>query len=225
MRYDTVLFDADDTLLDFRASSRRALREIFAWLGLPFTEEDSREFDEINFDLWRQYERGEIEKNFIYAERFRRFLRSRGLEDRAAEADPYYMKCLAAGGEPMPHSEELLKRLYGKCGIYVVTNGDTQVQLGRMTHAGLKKYLSGHFISEQLGCKKPEAEFFNRVFAVIGEEKRKTAILVGDSLSSDMQGGRNAGIATCFCGPREEADGRCDYVIGDLLELPAILGL
>ena len=225
MRYDTVLFDADDTLLDFKTSSDEALAKTLARLGLPFAPGDAQAYDEINLALWRQFERGEIDKDFIYPERFRRFLAPRGLAGRAEEANEFYMLRLAEGGYRMAHSEEVLQRLYGKCGLYVVTNGDTAVQVGRMGRSGLLKYLSGNFISEQLGCKKPEPAFFDRVFAAIGEEKRKSAILVGDSLSSDMQGGRNAGVATCFLGPREQADSRCDYVIGDLLELPAILGL
>ena len=79
------------------------------------------------------------------------------------------------------------------------------------------------FISEQLGTKKPEKDFYDKVFAQIGESRRKSALMVGDSLSSDMQGGRNAGIPTCFYGTRENADERCDYVIEDLLDLLPIL--
>ena len=79
------------------------------------------------------------------------------------------------------------------------------------------------FISEQLGCKKPEKEFYDKVFAIIGEEYRTCSLMVGDSLTSDMQGGRNAGIPTCYYGKPENADERCDYVIEDLLQLPDVL--
>jgi 2-haloacid dehalogenase len=225
MRFDTVLFDADDTLLDFRASSHAALVKTFAHLHEPFTWDDMRDYEQINNALWRQFERGEIEKDYIYPERFRRYLAQRGLRVSAEDVNAFYMLRLAEGADLMPHSEEILKLLYGKCTLCVVTNGDTAVQEGRMARAGILRYLSGNFVSEQLGCKKPEPEFFDKVFAAIGEERRKSAILVGDSLTSDMQGGRSAGIATCFFGPREKADSRCDYVIGDLLELPEILGL
>ena len=92
-----------------------------------------------------------------------------------------------------------------------------------MALSGVGQYLDDAFISEELGCRKPEAAFFDRVFAAIGEEYRACSLLVGDSLSSDMQGGRNAGIPTCFYGDPAKADERCDYVITDLLQLKRIL--
>ena len=100
---------------------------------------------------------------------------------------------------------------------------DTFAQESRIARSGLAHLFDGVFISEQLGCRKPEKVFFDRVFSIIGDELRSRAILVGDSLSSDMQGGRNAGIATCYYGKAENADDRCDYVIGDLLELLPIV--
>ena len=123
----------------------------------------------------------------------------------------------------MPHCRELLEALHGKCRVYVVTNGDTFAQESRIARSVLAHLFDGVFISEQLGCRKPEKVFFDRVFSIIGDELRSRAILVGDSLSSDMQGGRNAGIATCYYGKAENADDRCDYVIGDLLELLPIV--
>ena len=92
MRYDTVLFDADDTLLDFKTSSDEALAKTLARLGLPFAPGDAQAYDEINLALWRQFERGEIDKDFIYPERFRRFLAPRGLAGRAEEANEFYMR-------------------------------------------------------------------------------------------------------------------------------------
>ena len=123
----------------------------------------------------------------------------------------------------MPHCRELLEALHGKCRVYVVTNGDTFAQESRIARSGLAHLFDGVFISEQLGTKKPEKDFYDKVFAQIGEDRRKSAIMVGDSLSSDMQGGRNAGIPTCFYGTRKNADERCDYVIEDLLDLLPIL--
>ena len=223
MRYDTLLFDIDDTLFDFRASSCEALQGTFAELGERFDERDMRDYEAINDELWRAFERGETDKDALYPERFRRYLALRGLTADPAAVNGTYMKRLAEGRHFMPHCRELLEALHGKYGVYIVTNGDTYVQERRMARSGLRGYFDGVFISEQLGCKKPEKAFFDLVFAAIGEEKRASCLLVGDSLSSDMQGGRNAGVRTCFYGSREAADDRCDYVIGDLLELPALL--
>ena len=104
-----------------------------------------------------------------------------------------------------------------------MTNGDTYAQERRIEISGMAQYFDYVFISEQLGTKKPEKDFYDKVFDVIGPARRKSAIMVGDSLSSDMRGGRNAGIPTCFYGKREAADESCDYVIEDLLGLLPIL--
>ena len=105
-----------------------------------------------------------------------------------------------------------------------VTLGSHSVKRGAIVFGcGMKSYFDAVFISEQMGCKKPEKAFFDKVFESIGPEKRNSCLLVGDSLSSDMQGGRNAGVPTCFYGRPENADDRCDYVIGDLMDLLKLL--
>ena len=107
--------------------------------------------------------------------------------------------------------------------LYAVTNGDTMTQEARLRTSGLGAYFDGVFISEQMGCKKPEPAFFDQVFAAIGPVNKKDCLLLGDSLTSDMQGGRNAGVDTCLLG-RIEADPRCDYIVGDLLDVLPLLG-
>ena len=223
MKYDTLLMDIDDTLFDFRASSFDALTGVFGELGASFSKEDMPVYDAINDELWRSYERGEIEKDFLYPERFRQYLSVRGIEADPVSVNDRYMKLLAEGRHFMPHCEQLLRALHGKYGVYIVTNGDTYVQERRIARSGMGQYFDAVFISEQMGCKKPEKAFFDRVFETIGPEKRKSCLLVGDSLSSDMQGGRNAGVPTCFYGRPENADDRCDYVIGDLMDLLKLL--
>ena len=223
MRFDTVLIDVDDTLFDFRKSSFEALVKAFAEIGVTFTEEDMLKYEVFNDQMWKSYELGEIEKDFIYAERFRRYFASIGLDADPVAINQRYLLELAEGRNFMPHCNELLQALHGKYLVVVVTNGDTYAQERRIERSGMAQYFDYVFISEQLGTKKPEKDFYDKVFAQIGEIRRKSAIMVGDSLSSDMQGGRNAGIPTCFYGTRENADERCDYVIEDLLDLLPIL--
>ena len=222
MRYDVVLIDIDDTLFDFRQSSFEALERAFARRDVSFTWEDMPAYEVYN-RLWRAFERGEIPKPLIFTERFRLYFAERGLDIDPEAFNHDYLLYLAEGYAFMPHCRELLEALHGKCRVYVVTNGDTFAQESRIARSGLAHLFDGVFISEQLGCRKPEKFFFDRVFSIIGDELRSRAILVGDSLSSDMQGGRNAGIATCYYGKAENADARCDYVIGDLLELLPIV--
>lgn len=223
MRYDVVLIDIDDTLFDFRQSSFEALERAFACRGVSFTWADMPGYEVYNDRLWRAFERGEVPKPLIFTERFRLYFAERGLDLDAADFNHDYLLYLAEGYAFMPHCRELLEALHGKCRVYVVTNGDTYAQESRIARSGLAHLFDGVFISEQLGCRKPEKVFFDRVFSIIGDDCRSRAILVGDSLSSDMQGGRNAGIATCYYGRAENADDRCDYVIGDLLELLPIV--
>ena len=210
MRYDVVLIDIDDTLFDFRQSSFEALERAFARRDVSFTWEDMPAYEVYNDRLWRAFERGEIPKPLIFTERFRLYFAERGLDIDPEAFNHDYLLYLAEGYAFMPHCRELLEALHGKCRVYVVTNGDTFAQESRIARSGLAHLFDGVFISEQLGCRKPD-------------ELRSRAILVGDSLSSDMQGGRNAGIATCYYGKAENADDRCDYVIGDLLELLPIV--
>ena len=223
MRYDVVLIDIDDTLFDFRQSSFEALERAFARRDVSFTWEDMPAYEVYNDRLWRAFERGEIPKPLIFTERFRLYFAERGLDIDPEAFNHDYLLYLAEGYAFMPHCRELLDALHEKCRVYVVTNGDTFAQESRIARSGLAHLFDGVFISEQLGCRKPEKVFFDRVFSIIGDELRSRAILVGDSLSSDMQGGRNAGIATCYYGKAENADDRCDYVIGDLLELLPIV--
>lgn len=223
MRFDTVLIDIDDTLFDFRKSSYQALVKAFSEIGFSFGEQEMREYEVFNNQMWKSFELGEIEKDFIYAERFRRYFASIGLNADPVEINRRYLLALAEGRNFMPHCRELLQALHGKYLVVVVTNGDTYAQERRIEISGMAQYFDYVFISEQLGTKKPEKDFYDKVFQAIGPARRKSAIMVGDSLSSDMQGGRNAGIPTCFYGKREAADESCDYVIEDLLDLLPIL--
>lgn len=223
MPYQAVLIDIDDTLFDFRASSFDALVATFGAYGVSFDERDMRAYEVYNDELWRAYERGEVEKAALFVERFRLYFLERGLQLDPAAVNEMYLRQLGFGAHLMPHAKELLQFLHGRYKVFVVTNGDTNTQRSRIRLSGVGQYFDEIFISEQLGCRKPEAAFFDKVFAAVGEEYRACSLLVGDSLSSDMQGGRNAGIATCFYGDRQKADDRCDYIITDLLQLPDIL--
>lgn len=224
MKYDIILTDIDNTLLDFSADAHDAFRTTLEEKGLPFSEEDWTIYHQINDRLWRDFDMGKIQKAQIYPQRFRDFLDVRGYAGDPVEIGSLYMKHLARGTHQYPDSRKLLETLRNMgCEIYGATNGETTVQTTRMTASGLRPLFDGMYISEQLGCQKPQKEYYDIIFADIGEEKRSRAIMLGDSLTSDMQGGRNAGIATCFFGAPEKADHRCDYVITELLQFPDVI--
>lgn len=224
MKYNVILADLDDTLFNFSASSRQALRDTFGAMGLPGALARTEEFLPLNQRFWERFERGEIAKNELCVERFRAFFALTGEKADPAEANGIYGDRLWRHRNFMPGCETLLDRLRPACEVYVITNGTTDSQKRRLRASGLEDRFDGVFISEEMGCRKPEKRFFDLIFREIGEEKRRRAIVLGDSLTSDMQGGRNAGLPTCLYGPREKADCRCDYVVEDLLDFPTLIG-
>lgn len=222
MGYSVILADVDNTLLDFDKGSAAGVKNVMDYYGVEYTEERLRQYLAINDTFWKQYERGEIEKHRIFEQRFAVFMAKFGVEAEPLFANDLYVEGLKSKIFYEPHCMEFLEAVKGRYKIYAVTNGVTLTQQVRLAKSGLNRYFDGVFISEQMGCKKPEKEFFDKVFAAIGPVDKKDCILLGDSLTSDMQGGRNAGIDTCYIGKATD-DPRCDYVISDLMELLPIL--
>ena len=218
-----LLMDIDDTLFDFQTSSRNALSIAFRAFGLPFTPEMWERYRALDAELWQRFERGEITKEALYVERFRVFFAEYGLEADPAAFNAAYFPELRDQCNFMPHCEQALRQLHAQYKIFIVTNGNTEIQTRRIAASGMAQYFDRVFISEQMGCKKPDKLFYDKVFAEIGEDYRAQSIMIGDSLSSDMQGGRNAGIPTCLYGRTEPISPLCDYAVADLLELPALL--
>ena len=222
MRYDVILMDIDNTLLDFQAGTKEALTSLLAGFGLELTEEREARFHVINNRLWTAYEHGEIPKSAIFERRFAEFLGEMGIETDPLEANETYAKGLQQSAVLMPGCMELLNALKGTCRLFAVTNGVVTTQNPRLEKAGFKPYFERIFISEAMGCKKPEKEFFDKCFDAIGPIDKSRCIILGDSLTSDMQGGRNAGITTCYLGD-DTGDDRCDFVISGLMEFLKIV--
>jgi len=217
MRYDVILMDIDNTLLDFHAGTKESLISLLAGFGLELTQEREARFHVINDKLWTAYEHGEIPKSAIFERRFAEFLGEMGIETNPLEANEIYARGLQQSAVLMPGCMELLNALNGRCRLFAVTNGVVTTQTPRLEKAGFGPYFEQIFISEAMGCKKPEKEFFDKCFDAIGPVDKSRCIILGDSLTSDMQGGRNAGIATCYLG-QDTGDDRCDFVISNLME-------
>ena len=222
MTYDVILMDIDNTLLDFHAGTREALQGLLAGFGLELTEEREDRFHVINDRLWKAYEHGEIPKSAIFERRFAEYLGELGIETDPLAANETFAMGLRQSAVLMPGCMELLNALHGNCRLFAVTNGVVTTQTPRLEKAGFAPYFEQIFISEAMGCKKPEKEFFDKCFEAIGPVDKDRCILLGDSLTSDMQGGRNAGIATCYLG-EDTGDARCDFVISDLMEFLKIV--
>ena len=208
MRYKTVLFDADGTLLDFLRSEREAVREALAMSGIDADDEMISVYSAINDSLWKKLERKEIERSVLLYHRFELFCERYGYVADAKKIAADYVKTLGAKGYMLDGAEEMLKKLHGKVKMYIVTNGVESVQHGRYAITGLSKYFDGIFISEAIGVNKPDVRYFEYVAQHIEDFDKATAIIVGDSLTSDIKGGVNFGIDTCWYAPNgEEAQG------------------
>lgn len=229
MRYEVILLDADGTLLDFSKAEEHAFSAAMARAGLPRTKGDFALYHAVNEGLWEALERGEITKERLKTERFARTLSRLSLHADCAALSRAYLEALGESHVLLPGALELCRTLQtqGRA-LYIATNGIGEVQHRRFAACGLGAYISGLFISEELGYEKPAAGFFDAVFARIGPEKRVQAAILGDSLSSDMQGGKNAGIFTCWFNPTGAPcvkPALCDAQIASLDEFPRILGL
>ena len=226
MRYTTILMDADNTLLDFTRSEHDAIAETFAHFGLPNDDATIAIYSEVNDAHWKMLERGEIEKKVLMWKRFEAFCRRTGLvaDPHALAAD--YLHTLSTKSYMIEGALEVCATLAKNCRMYIVTNGDKHVQQGRFNPCPLAKYFEKAYISEEVGFEKPDIRYFNAVMADIPNFDPATTLVVGDSLTSDIKGGINAGLDTCWYNPKGKpapADLPLTYVIRDLAELPALV--
>ncbi len=228
--YTTILWDLDQTLLDFDRSMDYAIREVFARYDLYMDEKIAARYEVINRDHWNRLERGEITKEEVKVGRFRVLLAelSIGHIDPAKIAADY-QDVLGSVYYYIDGAVEVVTRLRD-LGFhqYVVTNGVNTTQSSKMKLSGFDRLMDGVFVSELLGYPKPMKGYFDACFAALPEGTREQSILVGDSLTSDMQGANNAGITACWFNPKgrkKDVAVQIDYEIRHLRELPAILGV
>ena len=223
-----VLWDIDGTLLNFQAAEKAAINKCFAIHELGVcTDEMLAQYSEINHKYWKMLERGEMTKPEILVGRFKEFFEKQGLDVSKAPAfnEDYQIQlgdtvCFEDNGLEVIHA------LKGKVKQYAVTNGTRVAQKRKLANSGLDQLLDKAFISDEIGVEKPMIGFFDAVWAEIGTFSREEVIIVGDSLTSDMQGGVNAGILTCWYNPKgaENTSGlKLDYEIQNLNQILDII--
>lgn len=199
-RYKALLLDADDTLLDFQENERESVRKVFAQFGLSADDCVLARYSEINKALWLSHERGEIAKQTIWDERFPRLFKALGVDQDGLRAERLYRAALGEGSQTVPGAVELCRELSRTYVLYIITNGAAETQYSRIRNAGLEQWMRRIFISEEVGAPKPDPRYFDAVFAQI-PFSRPECLIVGDSLTSDIQGGSNAGVDTCWYNP------------------------
>lgn len=222
----TVFLDLDDTILDFARAEAAALRRALTEAEVPADDAVLARYHEINAAQWELLEEGRLTREQVLTGRFDILFKELGLVRSAREICGRYEGYLAEGHWFVPGAEALLERLASRYDLYLASNGTPEVQYKRLESAGIARYFRRIFISGEIGADKPSPVFFERCFAAIPGFSKETAVMVGDSLTSDIRGGRAAGLRTCWFNPRGKparADIVPDYEISALDQLPPLL--
>ncbi len=226
----TVLWDIDGTLLDFNAAETAAIKALFHKFRLgECTDEMVELYSRINLSYWERLERNEITKPEVLVGRFETFFSAIGVNPKVArEFNAHYQLQLGETIVYRDDSFDIIASLKGKVKQYIVSNGTVIAQTKKLKRSGFDTLMDGIFLSEELGVEKPNIGFFEGVEKVIGPLDHDSTLIVGDSLTSDIQGGINAAIQTCWYNPAKKniPDGmHIDYVISDLHEIYLILSV
>ena len=221
-----LFLDLDDTILDFHKAERIALGKTLSAFGLEPTELVLARYHIINKQHWERLERGELTRDQVQEGRFRVLFEELGREVDAVAVTRAYEHNLGIGHYFLPGAQEAVERLHRKYRLFLASNGTASVQHSRLTSAGLYPYFEKVFVSQDIGYNKPSREYFHACFAQIPGFDPKKAIMVGDSLTSDILGGIRAGIKTCWVNPEHlspREDIPADYEIEGLSQLEALL--
>ena len=202
MKYKFLLFDLDHTLLDFDAAEDIALSQLLKEEGVVDIQAYKDYYVPMNKALWKDLEQKKITKAELINTRFAKLFAHFGIEKDGAYLAERYQFFLSKQGQTFPGVEELLRKLISKgYELYAATNGITYIQTGRLEQSGIAPFFKEIFISEQLHTQKPDAEFYEKIGARIPNFDKNQTLMIGDSLSADIQGGNNAGIDTIWYNP------------------------
>lgn len=223
MRYTTLLMDADETIFDFGKCEYFALKGTIESYGLRFDERVHKTFSEINKDLWKEFEKNNITNAQLRVQRFRELIAEcfDGFEEASALSEEYISQ-LSRQAVLIDGAYEAVEKLSHDFTLYLITNGISRVQRGRLARTEITRFFDDVFISDEMNVQKPKKEFFDIVLGSIEEKNKARILVVGDSLTSDMQGGRNAGLDTCLYDPSDRValpNPLCDYKVGSLTDI------
>ncbi|MCX4355181.1 MAG: YjjG family noncanonical pyrimidine nucleotidase [Oscillospiraceae bacterium] len=233
MMHRNLLFDLDQTLLDFHASEHIALKTIMEMNSQVFTEALYDFFKQINKKLWLEFEKRIISKAELFETRFKSLFEECGCNTNGMDLmkiNSDFIDCMSQNGVLMDGALNFLKKVMDSVPnvrIYVITNGATRNAKGRITAAGLNDYICDLFVSESMGVSKPSHEYFDIVKKAINESN-KSCIVIGDSLTSDMLGAKNADLTSCWFMPEGDVEGamkeyEIDYIASSFDDLFDIL--
>ena len=223
MKYDVVLWDMDGTLLNYKMAQKEALTQVFRTIHRTLTEEMRDLYSQINDSYWKKLELGEVTREEVLNGRFHDFFEAIGIEDiDIAEVCRQYEEVLSNVYDYIQDSLDLCTTLKPKCRQYIVTNGISDVQRKKIQLSGFKDCMEDCFVSEEAGSEKPDQAFFDYVFERIPNLDKGRTLIVGDSLTSDIKGGKMAGIKTCYFNPDRKPvleEDKPDYEIDHLWDV------
>ncbi len=226
MKYDILLFDADNTILDFDKAEEQALRSAFAKYNLSFDNNVLQVYRKHNIRQWQLFEQGKQTKDEVLINRFVETFNELNIVNGLEEVSNLYESNLHNGYFIVDNALEVLKELHSFSRLYLVSNGVLSIQNSRMKGSGLDKYFIKRFVSEEVGYPKPQKEYFEYCFSNIENLDKTKTLIIGDSLTSDIQGGINAGIDTCWYNPKHTKNQTSflpTYQIDDLRKLLKIV--
>ncbi len=219
-----IFFDIDGTLMDFKAAERSAFCRAMKMRGIDRPEERYPRYTAFNKSLWESMERGEITRDELLGMRYTRFFEMEGLEASAEGLEDIYRANLADEHQLMDGAIDILEYCSARYPLYIVTNGIADTQHKRIDDAGIRKYFKKIYISEEIGYSKPDKGYFDYCMNDAGLTDPAEILIIGDSVSSDMLGGLNAGLKTCWMNPEGNTPKlKIDHEIRHLSELKEIL--
>ena len=221
-----LFLDLDDTILDFHKAEQIALVKTFRDVGVEADQQMMDRYTAINLAHWQALERKELTRDQVVTGRFTQLFTEYGIEADGAAVALLYENYLSQGHYFLPGAEEALKSLSKKYKLYLASNGTAKVQAGRLKSADISRYFQQIFVSEELGANKPDKLFFDRCAQRIPGYDPEKALMAGDSLTSDIQGGINAGMKTVWINFRNyapRADIVPDHTLSSIRELEALL--
>jgi 2-haloacid dehalogenase len=224
MKYELILMDADETLFDFQAGERNAIEQVVAEMGLS-AEGAAEKYHEINQGYWKQYEQGLVTQPELRRRRFEDFADWLGVFPQAEAMSERYPILLGQQAILFPDALQVVRVIAQKVRLVIVTNGHAQVQRSRFGRTPLLEYASDLVISEEVGFNKPDPRILYTALERSGGVRPERALMVGDSLTSDMRAGLNAGVDTCWYNPtgqKKPCDMAIDYVVDELKKIVPI---
>ena len=223
MRYSTFLLDFDHTLFDSDSSEAAAFAAALSAAGIAEPGPYSAAYKRINLDLWAAVERGESTPQQVRTRRFELLVEEAGIDADPRLMADVYVTGLAANGDLCSGAREVLERLGAHASLALVTNGLVEAQRGRVERLGIGQHFDAIVISAEVGTAKPGTEIFDIVFEQLNFPQRKSVLMVGDSLTSDIQGGTNYGIDTCWYNPRCKKPQASDRITHEVSQLDELL--